>query len=107
MIMADAPTYVSKTKGPIPRPNFIPTQQSWLAYQWIDKDPELDLIVAYIAESGKSAEWIERECEKNGHKVSRWTILNWSYGATKRPQNASISSVMAAIGYNKTWTYTG
>lgn len=101
---AEAPKYLAKHARPITqqRPNFVPAQ-SWLAYNWLDRDPELDYIQWAIADSGKSAEWIERECEKNGHRVSRYTILNWCFGDTKRPQNASMNSVMAALGYERTW----
>jgi hypothetical protein len=97
--------YVSKDRRPVgqQRPNFIP-QQNWLAYNWIDKDPELDFVIWAIGDSGWSAEKIELETEKNGHRVSRYTVLNWVYGDVKRPQNASMNNVMSAIGYSRTWT---
>lgn len=89
---------------PLPRAhkNFIPAQ-SWLQYSWHDKDPELDFVKYAIEESGMTLEQIERETEKNGHRVSRYTLLAWYYGSTKRPQNATMNSVMAAIGWHRPW----
>jgi hypothetical protein len=89
---------------PLPKvhANFIPAQ-SWLAYSWLDKDPELDFVKYAIEDSGMTLEQIERECEKNGHKVSRWTLYSWMYGSTKRPQNATMNNVMAAIGWGRNW----
>lgn len=96
--------YVRKTARPVPqtRPNFIPAQ-SWLAYNWIDKDPELDFVCWAIEAAGKSVEWIEHETEKLGHRVSRYTILNWLYGDAKRPQNATMNTVMAVLGWERAW----
>jgi|SRR5215213_88607 len=98
--------YVSQAKWakPLPRPrvNVIPAQ-SWLAYNWIDKDPDLEFVLFAIAESGWTLEAIERETEKNGHKVSKYTLIAWDQGSTKRPQNATLNSVMAAIGWDRPW----
>lgn len=88
------------------RKNFIP-EQSWLSYNWIDRDPELDLVQSAIAESGMSLEQIERETEKTGHRVSRYTLYAWCYGDTRRPQNATLTTVMAAIGWDKHWVRRG
>lgn len=87
---------------PKPRVNAIP-RPDWLAYNWIDKDPDLEFCLSAISESGMTLEQIERETEKNGHKVSRYTLMAWSYGTTKRPQNATISTVMRAIGWERPW----
>lgn len=96
--------YVRKTARPIPqtRKNIIPPM-SFLAYNWIDKDPDLDFVAWAIAESGKSAEWIEAQTEREGHKVSRYTIINWLYGGVKRPQNASMNMVMGVLGWDRVW----
>jgi hypothetical protein len=96
--------YVSQAKWnkPVPKINFIPAQ-SWLGYNWLDKDPELDRIKAAIADSGWTLEQIERETEKNGHRVSKFTLMAWMYGSTKRPQNASMNNVLAAIGWSREW----
>lgn len=83
--------------------NFIPAQ-SWLGYNWTDRDPEMDFVLHCIEESGRSLEWIERETEQNGHKVSRYTLLAWFYKGVRRPQNATMNTVMAAIGWERHWT---
>lgn len=97
-------SYTRKTAQPIKKPgvNFIP-QQSWLSYNWIDKDPDLEFVIYAIQESGRSAEWIEEETAKFGHRVSRYTIINWCFGSVKRPQNASMNTVMAVLGWNREW----
>lgn len=59
-----------------------------------------------IEQSGRSLEWIEHETEAHGHKVSRYTLIAWTFGTTKRPQNATMNSVMAALGYERHWTLT-
>jgi hypothetical protein len=89
---------------PMPRAhkNFIPAS-SWLGYNWIDKDPELEFVLHAIEESGWTLEKIERETEAHGHKVSRYTLLAWFYKGTKRPQNATMNTVMAVIGWERPW----
>jgi hypothetical protein len=89
---------------PPPRVNFIP-EQNWLAYNWIDKDPELDFMCWAIQSSGKTLEWIERETEKVGHKVSRYTMLRWMQGDAKRTHNVTMNTVMAVLGYNRPWRH--
>jgi hypothetical protein len=94
----------AKWAKPLPKThaNFIPAQ-SWLAYSWIDKDPELDMVKFAIEESGMTLEQIEIATEQAGHKVSRYTILNWMFGETRRPQNVTINTVMAVIGWDRPW----
>jgi hypothetical protein len=94
----------AKWAKPMPktRANFIPAQ-SWLGYNWIDKDPELDFVLACIEQSGWSLERIEAETEKNGHKVSRWTLMAWFYKGTRQPKNVTMNNVMAAIGWHRQW----
>lgn len=99
------PKYQSQAKWakPVKGPkNFIPAA-SYLAYNWRDRDPEMDLIHAAIAESGWTLEKIEQETEKHGHRVSRYTLMAWVYGDTKRPQNMTMSVVMSVLGWNKHW----
>lgn len=100
----------SKAKWAVPMPktrvNFIPAQ-SWLEYNWIDKDPELDFVLSCIEQSGWSLERIEAETEKMGHRVSRYTLMAWFYKDVKRPQNATMNTVMAAIGWTRQWKQVG
>jgi hypothetical protein len=99
--------YQSKARWAKPMPkqhaNFIPAQ-SWLGYNWIDRDPELDFVLHAIEESGWTLERIEAETEKNGHKVSRHTLLAWFYKGTRQPKNVTMNNVMAAIGWHRHWT---
>jgi hypothetical protein len=85
------------------RPNFIPSTPNYLSYNWLDKDPDMDLIVGLIGESGLSPEDIEHETETLGHKVSRYTIMGWLYKSVRRPQNYTMTIVALALGYSKTW----
>jgi hypothetical protein len=98
----------AKWAKPLPHShaNFIPAQ-SWLAYSFVDKDPELDMVKFAIEESGMTLEQIEAETEKAGHKVSRYTLLNWYYGETRRPQNITMNTVMAVIGWERPWIRRG
>lgn len=104
---SSAPPYQPSNRftRPIPktRKNFIPPQ-SWLAYNWTDKDPELDFVCLAIQESGLNIETIEELTERSGHKISRGTIYNWMYGDVRRPQNVTMNTVMAALGYERRWT---
>jgi hypothetical protein len=104
---APKPIHSSKAQWAKPLPhthaNFIPAQ-SWLAYNWIDKDPDLDMVKYAIEESGMTLEQIEQATEAHSHKVSRYTLLNWYFGETRRPQNATISTVMAVLGWDRPWT---
>jgi hypothetical protein len=89
---------------PLPKQhaNFIPAQ-NWLSYNWIDKDPELDFVKFAIEESGWTLEQIEAETEKYGHRVSRYTLIAWYFGETKRPMNSTMNTVMAVLGWERPW----
>lgn len=93
---------------PMPRQhkNFIPPQ-SYLEYNWIDKDPDLDFVLYAIEQSGMTLEQIEYETEAHGHKVSRYTLLGWFYKGVRRPHNTTISMVMSVIGWERPWRQKG
>lgn len=97
-------SYTRRDSTPLPKPrrNYIP-QQSWLDYNWIDKDPDLDMVFFAVAESGMTLEMIERETEAAGHKVSRYTLYRWFYQGTRQPHNATVATVMAVLGYERPW----
>ena len=102
--MTEPRRYIGREHRPAPkRPNFIPTTPKYYGYQWMDKDPDLEFIVGLIGESGMSPEDIETETARLNCKVSRFTILNWIYGSTRRPQNYTLTVVAMALGYVKTW----
>jgi hypothetical protein len=96
--------HLGRTRRPLEKThNWIPQTKGWYGYQWIDRDPELDFVLHCIEESGWTLEQIEAETEKTGHKVSRWTLLAWFYKGVKRPQNVTMNTVMAAIGWQREW----
>ena len=64
----------------------------------------MEFIVGLIGESGMSPEDIELETERQGHKVSRYTIMGWLYKSVRRPQNYTMTVVALALGYTKTWS---
>lgn len=76
-------------------------------YRFIDKDPDMDMVVAAIGNSGLSSEKIEALTISIGRKVSASTIIGWTYGKTKRPQNYTLNSVMIALGYEREWKKNG
>lgn len=93
---------------PLPkaRKNYIPAQ-SYLSYNWnnaVDVDPDLEFALFAIAESGWTLERIEYETEKAGHRVSRYCLLGWYYKGVRRPQNSTISTVCAVLGWERPWT---
>lgn len=87
---------------PIQRRNFIPAQ-SYLQYNFVDKDPEMDFVLTAIEESGMTLEQIEQETEKCGRKVSRYCLMGWFYKGVKHPKNETMSMVMAVVGYERPW----
>ena len=105
--MTDKPHHLGRASRPAPkRPNFIPTSPNYYGYSWLDKDPDMELIVGLIGESGLSPEDIEKETASLGWKVSRYTIVGWLYGSVRRPQNYTMTIVALALGYTKTWAPT-
>ena len=102
-----AAAYRSQARWAKPMPkqhaNWIPQTSGWFGYQWIDRDPEMDFVLHAIEESGWTLEQIEAETEKHGHKVSRYTLLGWFYKGVKRPQNVTMNTVMAVIGWERPW----
>lgn len=76
-------------------------------YRFIDKDPDMDMVIAAIGNSGLSSEKIEELTVQIGRKVSASTIIGWTYGKTKRPQNFTLNSVMIALGYEREWRKDG
>ena len=68
------------------------------SYNFIDKDPVIDLMRTV---SEKQEIGIPRIAAQSG--VSEGTIRNWFYGKTKKPQFATVAAVMAAMGYRVDW----
>jgi hypothetical protein len=90
---------------PKTRKNFIPAQ-SYLAYNWRDdRDPDMEFALFAIEDSGWTLEQIEEATERAGHKVSRYCLMGWFYKGVRRPQNATLSTVMAVLGWERPWTH--
>jgi transcriptional regulator with XRE-family HTH domain len=67
---------------------------TYKSYSFIDKDPIIDYIRTIIQDGDLSMKEIT---ESSG--VSQNTIHNWLYGATKRPQAASLNAVLRVLQY--------
>lgn len=67
---------------------------TYKSYNFIDKDPMIDIIRTIVFESKLS---IPRIAEESG--VSHHTILKWLYGETKRPTAAAMNAVLRVLGY--------
>jgi hypothetical protein len=70
-------------------------------YRFIDKDPVIDECRTAWKDSGHRLSYI-------GHvsRLSSATMSSWFNGKTKRPQNASVSAFMGALGYERRWVKT-
>jgi hypothetical protein len=60
---------------------------------FVDKDPIIDFARTAVAKSKKSYQDIHEACN-----VSTTTLYNWFGGKTRRPQFASIASVLLECG---------
>lgn len=67
-------------------------------------DPEVAEVAARIIESGLSPEQIEKRCLEIGRPVSRYTVIGMMAKQTKRPQNFTLTTIMMALGFDKTWS---
>lgn len=64
-------------------------------YNWIDKDPICDALRTMI----RSDEKLKNNQVHQISGVAAATIDGWLDGATKRPQNVTVSQVTASLGY--------
>lgn len=65
-------------------------------YVFVDKDPIIDLARTAVADSGKSLQRIHE-----GSNVSTTTLYNWFHGKTRRPQFATVASVLLECGVSE------
>ena len=70
---------------------------AYKSYNFVDKDPVIDLMRDMVRESGQTHKEIH---EQSGVSIS--TIYNWFDGPTKRPQFATVAAVVATLGYTLT-----
>jgi hypothetical protein len=67
-------------------------------YNFKDVDPVIDEMRTALDDSGHKASWA---CGVS--RLSTTTVSNWFNNKTRRPQNASISAFMGALGYRRKW----
>ena len=65
-------------------------------YNWIDKDPVVDKIMALANKMGLRGEYYKMALLTG---MSPSTFANWDKGNTKRPQHASIACLVEALGH--------
>ena len=64
------------------------------SYRFLDKDPIIDRMRTMVQDSGASHMDIHNESG-----VSVGCLNGWFYGATRRPQYATIAAVAHVLGY--------
>lgn len=69
------------------------TLKIYRSYNFIDKDPIIDVVRTIVEDSGDSYEKVHA-----ASGVSVGTLGNWFNGKTKRPQYATIMAVVYAMG---------
>lgn len=65
------------------------------SYNFVDKDPVIDVVRTIIDDSGMKQKKISAESN-----VSLSTIQSWLKGRTKRPQFATVAAVVRCCGAN-------
>ncbi len=73
----------------------MPRVFHYKTYNFVDKDPIVDLLRTIVNDTGMSYKEI---ADKSG--VSQTTLSKWFYGDVKRPQHATVMAVMRAMGYD-------
>lgn len=74
------------------------SQPLYKTYLFKDKDPVIHEVEDTMKREGFTIARIEA---LSG--VTANTMRNWFYGATKRPNNATVQAVMRAMGYQAKW----
>ena len=69
--------------------------QIYRTYNWIDKDPIIDAVRTVV----KSGEKLKNNMVHQISGVSTTTLDNWFDGATRKPQNSTITAVTSSLGY--------
>lgn len=67
--------------------------KAYKSYNFVDKDPVLDLVRAIVEDSHKT---VKSVCEDSG--VSTTTVYHWFNGKTRRPMFSTIAAVSRACG---------
>lgn len=67
---------------------------TYKSYNFIDKDPMIDLIRTIVRDSKLPLKTIAEESGVNPNTISKWL-----YGETQRPTAAAMNAVLRALGY--------
>jgi transcriptional regulator with XRE-family HTH domain len=68
------------------------------AYNFIDKDPVIDVARTAIKDAGLTYRQVSELSD-----VSEGTLVSWFHGKTKRPQYCTVLAVMRGIGMEQRW----
>ena len=63
-------------------------------FRWLDKDPTIDAIRTVVQD-----EHLKEGAVSSISGVASATLKAWFGGATKKPQNATLTAVSSALGY--------
>ena len=69
-------------------------------YRFLDKDPVIDQMRTVLQDEGL---FTRLRIAADIASLSRATLDNWFHGETRRPQFASIMSLMTSLGYENKW----
>lgn len=69
--------------------------------RYLAKDPELVELLKMIERSGLSDAQIAENAEKKGYTITAGCVYQWRNDNVYRPNNYSISAVLAGLGYRR------
>lgn len=87
------------------RSNRTGTMKLYQSYMFTNKDPAIDELRTIIADqfgTGKAFSKGLHQIERDGGP-SQAAMEGWFYGATKRPQNATLEAAGRAMGFARVW----
>lgn len=67
--------------------------KAYKSYNFVDKDPVLDLVRVFVEDSHKKLAEVSRDSG-----VSNTTLYNWFGGKTRRPMFSTIAAVARSCG---------
>jgi hypothetical protein len=75
------------------------------SYMFKTKDPIIDELRTVIEKANGGERLTKKDLkhiEENGGP-KKGTMVNWFFGATRRPQNATVEATGRASGYRRVW----
>jgi hypothetical protein len=76
------------------------------SYMFRDKDPEIDRLRTIIQNASGGINKLNNKALTNVEQQGGPTVAcmrGWFFGATKRPQNATLEAAGRALGYRRHW----